>query len=169
MDIWQVVLGGAAILITVLVLDRKAKAPNLKPTKSAPPKATQSAKQIESFHWEGDGSFEFMVVGESHYQRTLAKLAGDHGNKNARAAHRAILSLEDFNRHDPKAVAVRIEGETVGYLTREDARSYRRRLGQKGLTGIDASCDALVVGGGKSRSGEKKFYGVVLDMKAFGS
>jgi hypothetical protein len=57
--------------------------------------------------------------------------------------------------HDPKAVAIRIDEIPVGYLAREDARSYRRRLGQKSLSGVNATCEAIVVGGGTRRNGKK--------------
>ncbi|MCP5319976.1 MAG: hypothetical protein H7A12_04015 [Pseudomonadales bacterium] len=43
----------------------------------------------------------------------------------------------------------------------------RRLLGQKRLSGVNATCDALVVGGGTRRNGEKLFYGVKLDIKPF--
>jgi hypothetical protein len=126
-----------------------------------------STSSAQEFHWEGNGDFDFDVVGESNYQGALAKLAGEHGTDNVDKEFRAMLVLEDSNRYDPKAVAVQLEGTTVGYLARADARSYRRRLGQKGLTGIDATCDALIVGGGTKSDGEKLFYGVKLDMKPF--
>lgn len=131
--------------------------------------ATESVRPsiTQEFHWEGKGDFEFEVVGESHYQSDLAGLAGDHGAEGSQTQHKAILILEDSNPHDPKAVAVRIAGKTVGYLARNDARSYRRRLGQKRLSGVNATCDAIVVGGGTRKSGEKLFYGVKLDIKPF--
>lgn len=122
---------------------------------------------LQEFHWEGTGDFEFEIVGESHYQETLARLAGERGTQSVERRYKAKLVLEDHNLHDPKAVAVRIDNETVGYLSREDARSYRRRLGQKRLSGINATCDAIIVGGGTRRDGERLFYGVKLDMKPF--
>jgi hypothetical protein len=121
----------------------------------------------QEFHWEGKGDFYFEVVGESNYQRALAKLAGEHGLTSADKQFRATLLLEDSNNHDSSAVAVQLEGATVGYLSRADARSYRRRLGQKGLSGVDATCDALIVGGGTRKRGEKLLYGVKLDIKPF--
>jgi len=133
--------------------------------RSSPAPTTRSSPQ--DFHWEGKGDFEFEVVGESNYQKALALLAGEHGAESAEVQHKATLVLEDSNPHDPKAVAIRIAGTTVGYLAREDARSYRRRLGQKRLSGVNATCEAIVVGGGTRRNGEKLFYGVKLDIKPF--
>lgn len=141
----------------------KSKNPE-KPEGSTAKKAASSPRE---FHWEGKGDFDFPVVGESNYQRALAKFAGVHGKERARAKVCASLFLEDSNRYDPQAVAIQVESVTVGYLSREDARSYRRRLGQKGLTGVNATCDALIVGGGKNPKGETLFYGIQLDIKPF--
>jgi hypothetical protein len=131
----------------------------------SPPSSATSAS--DAFHWPKLGDFDFEVVGESNYQKTLAALAGDHGDRSANLDCIAYLVPEDDNRHDPKAVSVQISGRTVGYLTRENARSFRRRLGQKGLGGRITSCDACIVGGGTRKSGEKLFYGVKLDLKPF--
>jgi hypothetical protein len=143
------------------------KSPLSKTSSSRSSSESNREATSQEFHWEGKGDFDFEVVGESNYQVALASLAGDHGAESAEAHHRATLTLEDANPYDPKAVAVRIAGKTVGYLAREDARSYRRRLGQKRLSGVNATCDAIVVGGGTRRNGEKLFYGVKLDIKPF--
>lgn len=120
-----------------------------------------------AYEWPSLDEYEFEVVGESHYQDVLRHLAGEHGTSSANAQHRAILIPYDNNRYDDKAVAVAINGQLVGHLSREDARSFRRRLGQKGLSGQSTSCGALVVGGWVDRAGEKKSYGVKLDIKPF--
>lgn len=119
------------------------------------------------FHWPTLGEYDFEVVGESNYQRALQRLAGNHGTESADVEVVAELHPEDNNRHDPKAVAVRVGGQTVGYLSREDARSFRRRLGQKGLSSVTTTCGAQIVGGGTRRSGEKLSYGIRLDIKPF--
>jgi len=146
--------------------------PPTPPTRSSQrtaPAATQrkGGNYGTDYHWEGKGDFEFEVVGESNYQIALAILAGEHGKEDAEAQHKATLVLDDSNPHDPKAVAIRIDEIPVGYLAREDARSYRRRLGQKSLSGVNATCEAIVVGGGTRRNGEKLHYGVKLDIKPF--
>lgn len=120
-----------------------------------------------TFHWPKLGDFDFEVVGESNYQSAIASLAGSHGERSASTECIAHLVLENSNRYDSSAVAVQILGRTVGYLSREDARSFRRRLGQKGLSGQTTTCDACIVGGGTRRSGEKLYYGVKLDLKPF--
>jgi hypothetical protein len=118
-------------------------------------------------HWVWKNEYEFEVVGESNYQAVLRQLAGDHGSEPANAEHVAALTLDDENPHDAKAVAVKIGGRLVGYLSREDARSFRRRLSQRGLARQDTTCNAMIVGGWANRAGERAYYGVKLDMKPF--
>jgi hypothetical protein len=161
----------AALLALVLASLRRPSAGNAKRSAATarPPGAGRKAalpRHAGPFHWEGAGDFDFQVVGESHYQKALARLAGDHGEKWARAEHVATLVLDDGNASDASAVRVEIAGETVGYLSKLDARSYRRRLGQKGLSGVHATCDAVVMGGA-TKAGERLNYGVLLDMKPF--
>lgn len=143
-------------------------------TTSAAPAHTPSAERVKpkpaaatGFHWPGTGDFEFEVVGESFYQKELARLAGTHGEQSVETECVASLVLEDDNKHDPKAVAVFVNGQKVAHLSREDARSFRRRLGSKKLSGATTTCDALIVGGGTKRSGEKLMYGIKLDIKPF--
>lgn len=117
--------------------------------------------------WPSLGNFEFEIVGESNYQNALKKLAGEHGNENVRAEVIAELIPEDNNKYDSKAIAVKIQNELVGYLAKEEARMFRRRLGQKGLSDKVTTCAAIIVGGGIKKNGERLFYGVKLDIKPF--
>ena len=145
---------------------REAARAKMTVSSPAASKIARAAEQGE-FHWPPLGDFEFEVVGESNYQAAIAAVAGDHGGEQADQECVAALVPEDDNRFDSKAVAVLINGRTVGYLSRNDARSFRRRLGQKGLGGAITTCAACVVGGGTRRNGEKLSYGVRLDIKPF--
>jgi hypothetical protein len=149
----------AALFIGAFILWRL-----IRPTRQRRQVAASSAP---AFHWPPLGEFDFEIVGESHYQSEISRLAGNHGDHGANAEHVALLIPEDSNPHDSKAVAVAISGQTVGYLTREDARSFRRRLSQKGLKDQVTSCQACIAGGGTRRNGERLFYGVRLDIKPF--
>ena len=131
------------------------------------PRRSTSSESVQGFHWPGTGDFEFEVVGESFYQKDLARLAGAHGEQSADVQCVATLVLEDDNKHDPKAVAVLVDGRKIAHPSREDARSFRRRLGAKKLSGARTTCDALIVGGGTRRNGEKLMYGAKLDIKPF--
>lgn len=117
--------------------------------------------------WPSDGSFGFDVVGEGAYQDTLRRLAGEHGESSCREEVTAELVPEDENEFDNLAVAVKVGGELVAYFSRQDARSFRRRLAQKGLTGQTTTCRAMIVGGGVDKSGKAYHYGVRLDIKPF--
>lgn len=132
--------------------------------RTSPP---EPAKQLTpAFHWENGGNFDFEVVGESYYHSQLRSLAGDHGDDAANVSCVALLAPEDENPHDNKAVSVHIGGKKIGYLSRDDARSFRRRLSSKKLTNQVTSCNAIIVGGG-IRDGQRLSYGVWLDMKPF--
>lgn len=58
------------------------------------------------------------VVGESHYQRALERLAGGRSDASARVDAVATLKREPDNRYDTNAVVVLIEDRQVGYLSR---------------------------------------------------
>jgi hypothetical protein len=112
------------------------------------------------------------VVGESHYQNELLKIAGGRtadGAKNPTAT--ATLVRERTNPYDRNAVAVALvipgksEALIVGYLSRELARVFGRelkRIEELGYRG--AACEATLTGGwdrGRLNRGE---IGVVLDI-----
>lgn len=120
-----------------------------------------------AFRWESEGEFAFEIVGESHYQKALKSLTGDHGDTSPNKKATAVLIPETGNPHDDKAVRVDIQGMTVGYLSREDARSFRRRLGSKKLSGQITLCNAMIVGGFVMKNGVRASYGAKLDIKPF--
>lgn len=70
---------------------------------------------------DGPAEYEVEVVGESHYQPALEHLCGGRSRDSAEKYCKAVLVLEDSNRHDPQAVRVDIDGRTVGYLPRHTA------------------------------------------------
>jgi hypothetical protein len=119
------------------------------------------------YHWESTDYCEFEVVGESHYQTDIARLAGDHNDQGALKKYTAMLIPEDGNAYDNKAIRVEIEEFTVGNLSKIDARSFRRRLGTKKLSRQVTSCDAVVKGGHLMRNGKYASYGVSLAIKPF--
>lgn len=97
------------------------------------------------YTWPEIGDYCFEVVGESHYQRALLKHAGDHDEDGADKECVALLI---------KAVRVAVGVDIVGHLSRDDARSFRRRLGTKKLTGQITSCYAIMRGGFTRKSSE---------------
>lgn len=137
---------------------------------SAPPARPPAAPSVSApsaFRWPPIGDFDFEVVGESHYQDVLRVLAGEHDERGANTPCAADLIPDNNNPYDDKAVEVQVRGLRVGFLARDDARSFRRRLGAKRLTGATTTCDAIIVGGGTRKNGERLMYGIRLDLKPF--
>lgn len=90
------------------------------------------------------GDCRLEIVGEGSYQRALRSIAGT-----GEVRHQCIASVEpeDGNEYDNQAVVVRVDGMTVGYLSKALARRYRRDRGSVGT-----QCQAVIVGGGRDRS-----------------
>src|SRR5688500_13504911 len=76
----------------------------------------------------GPARFAIGVVGESHYREAFETLCGRRCKDGVTRLVEAVLVHEDNNRHDPRAVRVQVDGLTVGYLSRGDARAYRLKL-----------------------------------------
>lgn len=104
--------------------------------------------------WHGDGSFDGAVVGESHYQKDLKKLAGGERRKPATAR----LVCEKDNPYDRQAVKVEISGKTIGHLSSDEARAHRRKLKTMKQEGAMVECDAVIV------TGREGLCGVYLDL-----
>ncbi len=68
------------------------------------------------------GLYEPEVVGESHYQAILRRHAGEIGERGAEQSVVVELVREPNNRYDRNAVAVRLAGETVGYIAADAAK-----------------------------------------------
>ncbi len=110
------------------------------------------------------GTFAVEVVGESNYQQALETICGGRSRDGAEEHITATLVLEDSNPHDKNAVRVDIAGNTVGYLSRPDARSYRQRLKQNGDDSSKQTCRALIRGGWDRGRNDRGNFGVRLDL-----
>lgn len=66
--------------------------------------------------------------------------------------------------YDNKAIRVDIQGETVGYLSRELARNFRERMKEAGHPGLTARCSAIIVGGWDRGGGDIGYFGVKIDL-----
>ncbi len=112
----------------------------------------------------GNGDFDCEVVGESHYQDNLLRIAGAKRAQSAELQKTATLFLDDQNPHDSKAVKVYIDGLVVGHLSREMARSWRAQLKKQRLPIGNYTCPALIVGGWDKGGGDAGDFGVRLDV-----
>lgn len=106
---------------------------------------------------KGPGTYSQPVVGESHYQAALEAICGKRTNEGENKIVQATLVLEN-NPHDPQAVRIDIQGKTVGYLSRDDARVYRKQIGK------NATCQAVIRGGWDRGKRGRGSYGVSLDL-----
>lgn len=100
------------------------------------------------------------VVGESSYQKHLAKLKGDYEHD---LKVTAVLVPEPSNPHDPNAVRIDIAGKPVGYLPRELACECTLKT--------PAQCSAKIVGGflfdneeAREEGRDRAHYGVKLNL-----
>ena len=126
----------------------------------------QKPKVEAAAHIQGPGSYEFDVVGESYYQDALERICGGRTKSGVEKKVVAMLVLEDSNPHDKLAVRVDVDGKPVGYLSRDEARQYRKRLQEQGFPELIATCNALIVGGWDRGGGDRGHFGVRLDLPA---
>lgn len=110
-----------------------------------------------------DKMFPLVIVGESHYQEALEAICGERDDEGVDRVTSASLVLEDSNPHDPHAVRVDIEGKTVGYLSRGDARRFRERRARTGESG-GVTCKARIRGGWDRGADDRGHYGVSLNL-----
>lgn len=112
----------------------RAASKAVSPQKSKPkPRAKAPAK--------GHGDYAQEVVGESNYQPALRAIQASKD----KPFHRARLVPEDTNPYDDHAVRVDVAGHTVGYLSRADARRWRKSAGPK-------TCDAYIADAGAGKN-----------------
>jgi hypothetical protein len=106
------------------------------------------------------------VVGESHYQPALGRLAngaevGADFSRHLQVV--AILVPEPENPHDNNAVRVDVATDTgtatVGYLSRHEAPAYQAALLALRNEGYAGTCPGRITGGGRHR-----FYGMYLHL-----
>ena len=110
----------------------------------------------------GSGDFDLQVVGESHRQDELKRVAGPYTREGRRVQELAVMMPDNSNPHDANAVMVKIGTGVVGYLDRENARRWREEVFSTGISG--AGCQALITGGWDRGRGDSGMYGVRLDV-----
>ena len=113
----------------------------------------------------GPGNFDIEVVGESYYLKNFEKICGPRCADGVNLDVKAILTLDDSNPHDKKAVQISIEGHVVGYLAKDIAREFRSAIKAGGLAEYRSfECDATIRGGWDDGNGSRGHYGVWLDI-----
>ena len=102
------------------------------------------------------------VVGESHYQRQLERVVGGRTEQGAHFRCVARLIREPTNVHDPNAVMVTVDGQTVGYINRDDAEDVAAMVERMDAQRSPAWVPATIVGGWRDSRGSGSF-GIELD------
>jgi hypothetical protein len=112
----------------------------------------------------GPGKYAVNVVGVSQYQDALERVCGGRSEESAERIVKADLVPEDANPHDENAVRVDIAGSTAGYLSRDNARHFRKNLSEAGVAGMTVRCSAKIVGGWDKGPRDRGHFGVRLDL-----
>jgi hypothetical protein len=110
----------------------------------------------------GDGQFGFQVVGESHYQSDLARIAGGITAEGVHHECAALLRLEPTNKYDPNAVEVLIDGLRVGYIPAVQAPEMCALFHSVGISEVE--CKAVIQGGWDRGEGDTGEFGVRLNI-----
>lgn len=120
----------------------------------APSKRAGAAAAPLEYRAPGDVWPAFDVVGESHHPSALkAVLGGLRAGQEREMEIDAVVEFEPTNRHDPEALAVRIRGGIVGYISRDDAPRYRPAIRRIEAAGARLTVPARVWGRGESGGG----------------
>ena len=105
--------------------------------------------------------FSLGIVGESNYQKTLTDAKRNVKNYRGVAHIKVVLSMEPENQYDPNAIVVTTEQqETIGYLSRDDAKKYQEAFKLWASTSRSIHCQAKLLGG----EGRRKHIGAWLDL-----
>jgi hypothetical protein len=92
------------------------------------------------------------IVGESHYQDELARIAGPKQPGGVHLETTAVLLPEPENPFDANAIAVHVlGGGKVGYLSREDAVDYGPLVRRNTRSDAVAACEAIILGADATR------------------
>ncbi len=129
---------------------------------------SESKQPIEtagfSLRLVGHGTFEFDIIGESHYQDSLKELYGGGTLDGHKKEVEATLIHDDASQSDDRAVSVSVDGKTVGFLDRTLARNFRARMNLLGAPGVPAVCQAMIVDEWDGGDGNVDHFEVKLDL-----
>lgn len=132
----------------------------------------QDLKPTEDYYaWPESGQFAFAVAAES-YQGAIHQLAQknaigpDEGSDPKARILKAHLIPDNDNPYDSNAVRIDIDNRTIGHLNRDQARSFRRRLDEKGIPDQITTCNVVITKNGEIND-KTVSYGVRLDIQPF--
>lgn len=111
----------------------------------------------------GDDTYDFQIVGESHYQDVLERAAGPKCEEGCDEEVIVELRAEPDNLHDANAVQVVLLDAVVGYIPRPAAADLAALLKQLNVPPSRMQVFARITGGWR-RPGSEGAFGVRLDL-----
>ena len=117
--------------------------------------AADEAALLEAGFLFGDRQVD--VVEEADYQDVLERMAGGRTRFGAMKPVIALLSREPDHAHDKNAVRVDVDGETVGYVEKWDAKAIQPLMLKLQKAGHPAWVRGTIVGGWEDDSGDEAF------------
>jgi len=174
-NFFSAIILAAIITGLIMAITNRPKQPDKEQSSQSniPPSAPvkkQPAPPNSVFEWPELNDFQFDIVDESRYQSSISKLIKQQKNNRSKAGTLALdayLIPEDSNPSDDKAIRVDIDKLTVGYFSKKDARSFRRRLAAKKLRNQVTKCMAIINESQAAKNGKTLGYSVALDIKPF--
>jgi hypothetical protein len=121
---------------------------------------------MPSLFWPSTGRFDQPVVGTRAFREQIARFAKNPDDLSAHVLFVANLVPENENPQDDQAVCIQVGGQNLGYLSRQEARSYRERLVTSGISAQPLSVYALLASGFNA-NGKQYEYRMVLDIPSW--
>ena len=115
----------------------------------------------DAFRMDASGG-GYEVVGESYHRDGIAEIVGGSRPESVKLVAWASLVREPDNPHDPNAVAVVIDGHTVGHLGRKDAAAVAPVLDRIAAARLVPYCRADIFGGWDRSPVDRGDYSVTL-------
>ena len=113
---------------------------------------------------QGKNDFTLEIIDESKHQAHLKKLCGGYSKSGNHHEETAQLHYGKKQSTDKNPIRVVMKKKTVGYLSAEDAKRYRKRLKRLSEEGIVTECNAKIFGGTKLGLFERSSFEVWLDL-----
>jgi len=157
------------ISAVILISNRNKIANAVEPGKSPRQPITPAADDY--YNWPESGQFACTIAAAPR-QQVIQQLAQENGinpdDSPVTKTHilKARLITDNSNPFDSDVVHIDIDGRTVYYLSREESRSFHRRLDEKGVSNQIIICNAIISGGNEANNKPLR-YTIKLDIEPF--
>lgn len=158
----------ALVSAAILIVNRNKIASATQPEKSP----RQHTAPAEGYYtWPESDQFACSIA-TAPRQQVLQQLVqentinSDDNSSTETRILKAHLIPDNSNPFDSDVVHIDINGHTVYYLSREESRSFRRRLHEKELSNQVTICNAIISGNSKANK-KTLHYTIKLDIEPF--